>query len=89
MINIYVVKSFWEDDGGYCGADLVLEPNEALKKKNKLFKQGAAEIRIESWVYLEKEHNIYRGEDLFWGENPYSCEEIDDFSEEGFDEDSD
>ena len=86
MVDIYVVKSFWEGDGGYCGADLVLNADEALKKKDKLFKQGAAEIRVESWVYLEKVHEIHRGKDLFWGRNPYSGEEIDNFSEEDEDE---
>lgn len=57
--------------------------------KDKLFKQGAAEIKIEDWVYLEREHNIYRGETLFWGKNPYSLEEIEEFSEGVLDEDSD
>ena len=89
MIDIYVVKSFWEHEGGYCGADLVLNADEALKMKDKLFKQGAEEIRVENWVYLEKVHEIHRGKDLFWGKNPYSLEEIEEFSEEDLDEDSD
>lgn len=77
-MTVYLLKAFWEDDCGYTSTDLFVSYDEVMKEKDECFKSGAAEIRIE--VYEVYEDCVCKRQDAFFGYNPYSLEEIEDFS---------
>ena len=79
-MNIYLIKACFGDE---CITHLCLTYDEALVIKEKLFKEGADEILIEKWVYRDTTPNsLVHKEDIFFGYNPYTDEELALFKEE-------